>query len=579
MNLAQYKIDKRLAPDALTSLSMFASIEDEVMAAGKRSGSQANDSEIAVAGSADIEGATLTYGIGADDRAHILECSSEARAIEIPERIGGHEVGAIGPHAFCTCYSLEHIGLPDSIASIERHAFMNAALCEFTAPQSLRVIGESAFYKCAQLRRAALNGGLRVLGPNAFRESALESLVVPASVEHIGHNAFRGTKLAFCGPEQTLVIDPQNENLLLEDGVLYARTAKGLTLVQALDESMEVFDGKPGIAAVAAAAFANRKALVRASLPEGTLSVGDKAFAGCMALEHVRLPNSLRSLGKRVFQDTILKELRIPAALEEAGHAAFYTGGSIAHRHVPTIGQICVDSRNEHFFVCDGILCCRDGGENTTALLYAGRVEHLVIPREVTKIGAYAFLNCSSIHSIDIHDGVRAIDVGGLDTGFSITSVTYRVYGGQEQPQQTYVVTFPPGYAGRQAAKLTFARGVFDLAFAFAAVDDAIFATQDTFARAKAILERLENPVLLDEVTRAAFEKRICKAVPDTIVAMGKNGYTKGIDMLLEVGALNQDNIDTAIEAASAAGEIAALSRLMELKRTSFGARMFDFDL
>ena len=78
---------------------------------------------------------------------------------------------------------------------------------------------------------------------------------------------------------------------------------------------------------------------------------------------------------------------------------------------------------------------------------------------------------------------------------------------------------------------------------------------------------------------RREFEKKIARTLAATVTAFGRNGFPQGIDLLFDFGFLNQATIDVAIEAASDAGEIAVLSRLMEIKRISFDAPLFDFDL
>ena len=579
MNLAQYKINGHLAHDAIASLSNFASIEEAVGAPGhSRSNKHSKEKRSAIA-SCEAGGVAFEYDLDASGRARIARCATDAVRVEVPATVDGHPVTEIGEHAFSTCYSLEHIGLPQDIAVIGKYAFMNTALNSFKAPRGLRVIARSAFYKCSALEEALLNEGLLVLGRDAFRSSSLRALYVPASVALIGQNAFKHTRLAFTGPSCSLCIDAASERYRLSDGALYEKTAGGWALLQVLDEDIRAYAGETPITAVADKAFAGLALLKRVTLPAGTLAIGDAAFKGCAKLTDVELPDTLQFIGKQAFHDTALRAFRVPAALEEVGVGALYTGGSIAKNFRRTIEHVSIAPENTRFYLDEGILCHRKAAGGVMALLYVGKAEHLVMPREVTDIGMYAFLNCTTIRSVELHDGVASIDVGGLDTGQSITRIVYVSHAEDGCVARRDVVRFPPGHAGRQAAKLTFARGSFDIAYAFAAADDAILATQDTYARSRMILERLREPVMLDEGMRTEFMRRIRRAVPATVVAFGKCGFTAGIDMLLEVGALHAGNIDQLIEAASDARELAALSRLMELKRTAFDAPMFDFDL
>ncbi|MDO4563567.1 MAG: leucine-rich repeat protein, partial [Clostridia bacterium] len=64
-----------------------------------------------------------TYEIS-NGKATITECDSFASGdITIPSTLGGCSVTAIGDYAFCRCYSLISISIPDSVTSIGDYAF------------------------------------------------------------------------------------------------------------------------------------------------------------------------------------------------------------------------------------------------------------------------------------------------------------------------------------------------------------------------------------------------------------------------------------------------------------------------
>ena len=513
------------------------------------------------------------------ESACIVRCPSSASELTVPDSVEGLPVTAIAPHAFSTCYELERTKLPDTVTSIGGYAFMNTALASFDAPPALRVLGAFAFYKCTRLERVDLHEGLESIGEGAFRESALERLDIPSTVVSIGHSAFKSTALSFAGPSPTLRILGDNPIFRLESGALYRETPDGLELAQVLDETIVDYEAPDGLVRIDGNAFANLKRLAHARLPEGVVSIGDAAFKGCANLKSVKLPDSLRTIGKQAFNDTALESLRIPASLESAGAAAFYTGGTVASRFERTIRRIETDERNTRFYMERGILCWRDDDGRSVALLYIGDDEHVVIPRDITAIGPYAFLKARNTRRLTLHDGIEFIDVGGLDFGRGVSAVEYLTYEGEDHPVRRYVIAYPPGEAGWQASRQTFSRGYFNLAYAYAAADNAILITQDTFNRSKAILERLGKPIELDKRMQAEFERKIERTLTSTVVAFGRNGFPQGIDLLHDFGFLNRDTIDVAIEAASDTGEIAVLSRLMEIKRTSFDAPLFDFDL
>jgi len=581
MNVAQYKPSNTMTAQALESISHFASIGNVVEAAGvSSSAADAGDENAAYANAAEreIDGISYTFDFAPDGACRIAKCESDVAEIRIPSRVDEHPVTVIGSHAFCTCYSLERVHVPDTVVEIGEYAFMNTSLDEFNCPSGLHRIGKNAFYKCSQLARICLNGTLAYLGESAFRETALASLDVPASVGFIGQDAFKGTRLTFAGESPSLRIAPDNPRYGLLDDALYCAREDGLSLVQALDEHAEDFTGPENLVIVEDRAFAGLKELRHVTLPEGVDLVGDEAFKGCTSLTGVELPDSVRLIGQHAFWGTALRTLRIPASLEHVGTAAFYTGGSIARNFKRTIERIDIAPANGRFYLHDDILCQRRDGAGDIALIYIGSSARITIPRNVTAIGPYAFLKAANVTELHIHDGIEAIDVGGFDFGHAVTSVVYDAHddGGASR---RYVISYPPGQAGRQATRQTFARGYFNLAYAYASADNAVLITQDTLVRSKAMLERLANPVMLDKHMAAEFVRKLERTLTATVVAFGKGGFPQGIDLLFDRGMLNQDTIDEAIQAASEAGEIAVLSRLMELKRTAFASPMFDFDL
>ena len=582
MNVSKYTMSEEMARDAVLSLTHMPSIAESIRNADSNVKSEENAEDETLAAEtlvAEVDGVRYEYTVASDSTACIAKCPDDPRVLDIPSTLEGHTVTAIGPHAFCTCYKLERATMPNTLAEIGEYAFMNTALEEFTAPNSLQAVEKNAFYKCVRLARVALNEGLREIGENAFRESALEELDIPESVIFVGHNAFKSTHITFDGNDAALRIAPGNERYRLDGGTLYALGKGGAALMQVLDENLIEFETDLPTVAVAAKAFAGLKHLKRVTLPDGTRTVGNEAFKGCTELEHVELPDSIERIGSRAFMDTKLASLRIPAALETIGVAAFYTGGSIARDFERTIERIEIAPGNETFYLVDGMLCQLRPDEGDLVVLYAGHEDSVTLPIGASAVGAYAFLNASNVRKLQIHDGIEGIDVGGLDLGQAAPTVIYDVVGDERHAGERYVISYPPGQAGRQAARQAFSRGYFDLEYAFAGADNAILTTRDVYIRAKGMLERLRNPVMLHANMRKSFEKALKSNLDGIVVAFGRNGFARGIDWLHELGMLNGETIDSAIEAASDAGEIAVLSRLVELRRTAFAAPLFDFDL
>ena len=316
------------------------------------------------------------------------------------------------------------------------------------------------------------------------------------------------------------------------------------------------------------------------TIKSGSLAAAHGGYTAVCTMPNLNpVPDSVEHIGGHAFMNTRIESLRIPASLTSIGVAAFYTGGTIARNFKRTIEHVEIAPGNTTFYLENGILCQRRPDEGDLVVLGTGTEESVCIPLAATTVGPYAFLNASHVRTLRIHDGLENIDVGGLDFGNAAPTVVYDVVHDDEHAGERYVISYPPGHAGRQAARQAFSRGHFDLKYAYAGADNAVLTTRDVFIRAKSMLERLRNPVMLDPRMRESFEKALRNNVPDVVVAFGRNGFVQGIDWLHEAGLLHAGNIDEAVEAASSAGEIAALSRLIELRRTAFAAPLFDFDL
>jgi serine/threonine protein kinase/alpha-tubulin suppressor-like RCC1 family protein len=136
---------------------------------------------------------SFTYEIR-DNCVIITGCDRNAQTVIIPETLEGRPVVAIGDNAFANCKLLQHIGIPESVTSIEAYAFSDCtALSKITLPNSIKSIGDKAFSKCSKLATITLPSNLISIGDDvfAFCES-LHRVTIPDSVTQIGAHVFGG---------------------------------------------------------------------------------------------------------------------------------------------------------------------------------------------------------------------------------------------------------------------------------------------------------------------------------------------------------------------------------------------------
>lgn len=77
-------------------------------------------------------------------------------------------VAEIGDDAFCDCYGLTDIYLPESIIKIGKSAFAGSGLSSIEIPKNLEYIGSFAFYQCNELKNITIPNSVKYIGELAF---------------------------------------------------------------------------------------------------------------------------------------------------------------------------------------------------------------------------------------------------------------------------------------------------------------------------------------------------------------------------------------------------------------------------
>lgn len=137
----------------------------------------------------------------------------EAAELNIPEKLDGKTVKAIGEgafsgcplekvsipsgvevigaDAFSFCEGLSSVSLPNSLKTVDVCAFSGCALKKITIPDSVRTIGEGAFLDNAELTEVSLPDTDIVIESEAFHNcTALNTVTIPKNINTIGNMAF-----------------------------------------------------------------------------------------------------------------------------------------------------------------------------------------------------------------------------------------------------------------------------------------------------------------------------------------------------------------------------------------------------
>lgn len=496
----------------------------------------------------------------------------------------------IAPEAFAYEVNLAHIELPDTVERIGTRAYAESALPSFTAPAHLRSIGEEAFAVCKQLASVQLNDELIEIAAGAFREcTVLGSLRIPASVEHLSCDAFDQTSLEAAGESAPLSIDCHNERLFFDDqGVLYERIAgsaaeggdspDGLILRAPFNAKLVAYRASSGTIEVALGAFKSHQALEHVELPEGVVRIGEEAFMLCERLRTAVLPETLVEIGPRAFATTVIRELEIPASVDELGECALAFNFRNWH---PTTNppesraHVTLAPGSRRFFVESGLLCERIGEGEARVVLYTGPEIDVRVPDQVREIAPYAFFGVHGLRTLRLRD-----DVAVGDATFAMRKPPERVILVSAEDGSTVQLWTLNDWRGVCALQRSFAiTGLTDPERLFSSFDEEAASAKGDFPLYRYLAGRLASPDYLSERMHQAFEERLRDDFAEACAAFAKHEARESFDDLVKVGLIDRSNVDDALAAIAPLRRAAMNAYLYEIKRTRLGGISHDYAL
>ncbi len=388
-----------------------------------------------------------------DGSAEMTAYWSEQESLEIPDRIAGYRVSAIGDYCFSNrggmCFYTDEypeyfrarvrtVSVPEGVVSIGDYAFENCFnLLEAVLPESLERIGEGAFDDCAILSVIALPSGLTEIGDYAFRNcGALTHINLPERVRSVGANPFAG-----CVHLTRITVSPQHPNLVFENGLMYDRTEKKLICC-----TKAAWDRPPvwpsDILTIGESAFAHAP-YRELDLPETLREIGSYAFSDCVQLRELSIPETVRTIGGNPVRGcTGLKTLRTAAGQDRFSvhdDALFddYEGRLIAYVKLPVVlGTFDYSQKPEKTDLPDEIdaegtpyrllhlahrrivreyaaVPAYEVPAGTAAIagyaFYGSQIENILLPDSVSGIGEGAFMQCGQLKQCAIPPSIRVI--------------------------------------------------------------------------------------------------------------------------------------------------------------------------
>lgn len=372
-------------------------------------------------------GQTLYYNITSDVEPYTVEVTTEQDLH--PDNVGGgyntyptgnlvlpssvtyngieYSVSSIGYCAFCGCYDLTSVSIPNSVTSIANYAFSGCyGLLSLTIPNSVTSIGNNAL---GGVKNIVYNGNVSgspwgALTKNGFVDGYLvysddtrtyltgcstqaTEVTIPNSVTHIGEHSF-----VYCRELASVEIP----NSAIEIGRFAFEQCKGLSSITIPNSVVEIGNG----------AFCGCSRLTEVTIPNSVVEIGNSTFYSCSGLTSVSIPTSVTSIANYAFCGCYgLLSLTIPNSVTSIGYDAFRDVRNIVYNGTATGSPWGALTTNG--FV-DGYLVYSDNTK-TNLMGCSSLATEIEIPSSVSNIGNYAFSNCRNLSSISIPNSVTNI--------------------------------------------------------------------------------------------------------------------------------------------------------------------------
>ena len=321
---------------------------------------------------------------------------------DIPE-----SVTKISTYAFRRAQNIETIQIPKNVTEIGLHAFRgmpNLTTFTFAEPSTIRTFGSNILMECPKLREVTLPTSLTYID-NAFaRCYALEVINIPdgSQLTTIQGSAFvTNTALRqfnFLGSSQLLTIG--------------SNAFANLTKLQTFDVPKTVTD-------ISANAFTGCSSLATVTFDDDAAirNIRTGAFADC-GLTTVTIPPSVTTIEKEAFRNCeVLTAVNLSANVTNVSPEAF--------KHCRNLDNITVDKDNTVYSSLDGYLLTAD--KETLVLFPPGKAnsKFTLLPPSITKIGDYAFYDCSKLENVIIPNKVAAIGKRAFGLCTNLNTITF----------------------------------------------------------------------------------------------------------------------------------------------------------
>ena len=320
--------------------------------------------------------------------------------------------------------------IPSTVTTVAARAFQGAKnLTEITIPISVSTVKDMAFREMYKLTKVTFKepSVLKKLGTNAFWMcGALKEITLPKSLTSI-NDVFRD-----CTALEVIHV-PNGSNLTTINGGAFA-TNKNLTTFD--------FQGSCALTQIGTSAFANLTKLKSFNFPKSITNIWYNVFSGCSNLTSVTFDSNsdIKLLGHGAFADCALTSINLPSKVETIEREAFRNCKVLttvnvssnttyispeAFKYCENLTDINVDKKNTVYSSVDGILLTHD--KKTLVLFPEGKAnsKFTLLPPSITKIGDYAFYDCTKLENVTLPNLVTSIGKRAFGLCKNLNTITF----------------------------------------------------------------------------------------------------------------------------------------------------------